>query len=243
MKPTHLLPLLAPLALSAPSASSPPKYLITLYVHPNKTNNKPKRLTSSPSGDSYTQTGFSPSGAAPSPANPLGNPPLPGWTASGGLNWVGFLVSQLNATAVLSYNFADGGATTDAALVKPWKAEVRSFGDQVKVAGEVEGSGRWVGGERVVVVWMGVNDVGNAWWRPEGEWLGGVMEGLFGEKGLGGVVRGGGVKGVVVLGVPREFFLFCFGEWGLVGGGKGVVLTGVMGPLFGTGGTGDDADA
>lgn len=120
---------------------------------------------------------------------------------------------------MLSYNFADGGATTDAALVKPWKAEVRSFGDQVKVAGEVEGSGRWVGGERVVVVWMGVNDVGNAWWRPEGEWLGGVMEGLFGEKGLGGVVRGGGVKGVVVLGVPREFFSVLF--WGMGFGGGG----------------------
>lgn len=150
---------------------------------------------------------------------------------------------------MLSYNFADGGATTDAALVKPWKEEVRSFGDQVKVAGEVERAGRWAGGERVVVVWMGVNDVGNAWWKEEGEYavlLGGVMEGLFGEKGLEGVVKGG-VKGVVVLGVPREFFfLFRFGEWGLVGvvrGERGFVLTGVMRPLFGTGGTGDDADA
>lgn len=119
---------------------------------------------------------------------------------------------------MLSYNFADGGATTDAALVKPWKEEVRSFGDQVKVAGEVEKRGRWAGGEKVVVVWMGVNDVGNAWWKEAGEYgvlLGGIMEGLFGEKGLGGVVKGGGVKGVVILGVPREF-LFCF----VFGGGE-----------------------
>lgn len=146
---------------------------------------------------------------------------------------------------MLSYNFADGGATTDAALVKPWKEEVRSFGDQVKVAGEVERAGRWAGGEKVVVVWMGVNDVGNAWWKEEGEYavlLGGVTEGLFGEKGLGGLVKGGGVKGVVILGVPREFFSVSCWRMG-VGGGKGFVLTGVMGPLFGTGGTGDDADA
>ncbi|KAK1828693.1 cellulose-binding GDSL lipase acylhydrolase [Podospora conica] len=186
MKTTLFVPLLATLALSAPTADSKPKYLITF-------------------GDSYTQTGFSPTGAAPSPSNPLGNPALPGWTASGGLNWVGFLVSQLNATSVLSYNFADGGATTDAALVKPWKEEVRSFGDQVKQYKEVEKGGRWAGGEVVVGVWMGVNDVGNAWWKPEGEYeelLEGVGEGLFGEGGLGAVVKGGGVKGVVVLGVP-----------------------------------------
>lgn len=130
---------------------------------------------------------------------------------------------------MLSYNFADGGATTDAALVKPWKEEVRSFGDQVKVAGEVERAGRWAGGERVVVVWMGVNDVGNAWWKEEGEYavlLGGVMEGLFGEKGLGGLVKGGGVKGVAVLGVPREFFSVSFWRMG-VGGGWGVGGKGV----------------
>jgi len=38
-------------------------------------------------------------------------------------------VSRRKATSVLSYNFVNGGATTDAALVALWKPEVRSFGD------------------------------------------------------------------------------------------------------------------
>lgn len=38
------------------------------------------------SGDSYSQTGFDVTSTKPNAANPLGNPALPGWTASGGLN-------------------------------------------------------------------------------------------------------------------------------------------------------------
>lgn len=118
---------------------------------------------------------------------------------------------------MLSYNFADGGATTDAKLVKPWKEEVRSFGDQVAQfrnasdAIEARLPGGKIGwGEVLVGVWMGVNDVGNAWWLPADEYavlVGKVMDGYFGTRGLEGVYVEG-ARRFVLLGVPREFFWF-----------------------------------
>ncbi|KAF3013731.1 hypothetical protein E8E14_006402 [Neopestalotiopsis sp. 37M] len=119
-------------------------------------------------GDSYSQTGFDINGTHPSAANPLGNPALPGYTASGGLDWVGFEVTKYNASLLLSYNLAYGGATTDASLVAPYADTVLSFVDQV---GEFSASlaakpdwAPWSADDTLVGVWMGVNDVGNTFW-------------------------------------------------------------------------------
>jgi hypothetical protein len=120
------------------------------------------------SGDSYSQTGFDISGAKPSSSNPLGNPDLPGWTAAGGLNWVGLSVTETNASTLLSYNFAYGGATTDAALVTPYAPTVRSFADQVGIfTGSLGVKPRpayaqWNADNALAAVWIGVNDVGNS---------------------------------------------------------------------------------
>lgn len=119
-------------------------------------------------GDSYSQTGFDYTGTKASAANPLGNPALPGWTASGGLNWVGFMVTEFNKSLTLSYNFAYGGATVDATLVAPYTSTVLSFIDQV---GQFSASlathpsyAPWTAQNTIVGVWMGVNDVGNSYW-------------------------------------------------------------------------------
>src|SRR3989337_2759760 len=71
-------------------------------------------------GDSYSQTGFDVTLSKPSAANPLGNPSYPGWTSSGGPNWIGYLVKDYNASSLYSYNFAYGGATVNASLVHPF---------------------------------------------------------------------------------------------------------------------------
>ncbi|KAI3393192.1 hypothetical protein diail_4648 [Diaporthe ilicicola] len=120
------------------------------------------------SGDSYSQTGFDVTGNKPSASNPIGNPALPGYTASGGLNWVGMLASQLNVSTLLTYNFAYGGATTDSKLVTPYDPSVKSFVDQV---GEFSSSiashpsyAPWTAANTLVGVWIGVNDVGNTYW-------------------------------------------------------------------------------
>src|SRR4051812_19267316 len=87
-------------------------------------------------GDSYTATGFNPSGAKPSPANPIGNPALPGSTFSGGWDWPGYLVTAFNTSQTLAYNFAVGGATVDSNLVAPPGNGILSFVEQI---------GRWQG--------------------------------------------------------------------------------------------------
>ncbi|OLN81329.1 putative endoglucanase type F 2 [Colletotrichum chlorophyti] len=134
---------------TSPPSPSGPKYFITF-------------------GDSYSQTGFNINSTKPNPQNPLGNPELPGWTASGGLDWVGFMVTQFNASLVYSYNLAYGGATTDASLVTPYAPTVLSFIDQVtefsRSLAPKPTWAPWNADNTLVGVWMGVNDVGNSFW-------------------------------------------------------------------------------
>ncbi|KAH6695722.1 fungal cellulose binding domain-containing protein [Plectosphaerella plurivora] len=124
-------------------------------------------------GDSYSQTGFNINGQKPTASNPFGNPPVPGWTASGGLNWVGFMASEYNAGDVRTFNFAYGGATTDADLVTPYAPEVLSFEDQVDLfLDNVAVSPKpewapWTAANSIAGVWIGVNDVGNTFWLPD----------------------------------------------------------------------------
>lgn len=161
-------------------------------------------LTRVSSGDSYSQTGFDVSSTQPSAANPLGNPALPGWTASGGLNWVGSVVTQFNSSLTLSYNFAYGGATTDADLVAPYADTVLSFIDQVKqfTDSSVATNGPWTAENALVGVWMGVNDVGNSYWEDgEDELLGKVLDAYF--KQLQ-VLYDTGLRQFALLSVPRK---------------------------------------
>lgn len=139
------------------------KYLITLYVNFQP---HPRPKPDPDSGDSYSQTGFNVSLESPSAANPLGNPTFPGWTTSGGTNWIGFLVSAFNSSLTLSYNFASGGATVDAALVIPFKPTVLSLVDQVaafkaSIAYKPK-STSWRTDNTLFAVWLGVNDIGNS---------------------------------------------------------------------------------
>ncbi|KAM0258739.1 hypothetical protein ACHAPA_011112 [Fusarium lateritium] len=61
-------------------------------------------------GDSYSRTGFDPSGTQPSSKNKIGNPAFPGITSSNGPNWVGYLTGGYNESPFLTYNFGTSGA-------------------------------------------------------------------------------------------------------------------------------------
>jgi hypothetical protein len=164
-----------------------------------------KALTVS-SGDSYSQTGFNISSTKPSASNPLGNPSLPGWTASGGLNWVGFLASQFNKSTLLTYNFAYGGATTAADLVTPFQPTVLSLVDQVaQFSGSIASHpsyAPWTAANTLVGVWIGVNDVGNSYWRTdETVLLGKIMDRYFAQLQI---VYNAGARNFVLLSVPRR---------------------------------------
>jgi phospholipase/lecithinase/hemolysin len=120
-------------------------------------------------GDSYTQTGFNATSTQPSSSNPFGNPPYPGWTSSNGPNWVGFLTTTYNASALLTYNMAYGGATVDSTLVTPYAPTVISMKDQVLTEflptyGSHPTSAPWTSESSLFAFFIGINDVGNSWW-------------------------------------------------------------------------------
>jgi phospholipase/lecithinase/hemolysin len=121
-------------------------------------------------GDSYTQTGFDPKAAQPSPSNPFGNPSYPGWTSSNGPNWLGFLTNTYNASTILTYNLASGGATVDSALVAPYAPTVISVKDQVQtqflpIYGSRPATAPWTPASSLFAFFIGINDVGNGWYR------------------------------------------------------------------------------
>lgn len=123
------------------------------------------------SGDSYTTTGFNQTGVQPTPTNPLGNPTYPGYTAANGPNWVDFLTVKYNASVLLTYNLAYGGATIDSTLVAPYLPIVSSVAEQIENEWfPVYGSGGdavgapWSGDDTLFAIFDGINDVGNSWW-------------------------------------------------------------------------------
>ncbi|CAA7260315.1 unnamed protein product [Cyclocybe aegerita] len=119
-------------------------------------------------GDSYTQTGFTPSGALPNSVNPFGNPDFPGWTATGGTNWVGYVTTTYNNSLLYTYNYAYGGATIDANLVKPYTPTVLSLTDQVSqfltTVANKPASTPWTSSNALFSIWIGINDIGNSWY-------------------------------------------------------------------------------
>nr|AMJ52087.1 lijH [Ascomycota sp. F53] len=155
-------------------------------------------------GDSYSQTGFNVTLDKPSAANPLGNPTYPGWTTTGGPNWIGYLTAKYNSSLVYSYNFAYGGATTDATLVAPYEPTVLSFIDQVaeftdSVASKPDYA-PWSADDSLFGIWLGVNDVGNSWWEAnETARIGQIMDQYFNQTNI--LYEAGG-RNFAFLGVP-----------------------------------------
>jgi len=122
-------------------------------------------------GDSYTTTGFNNTvGPQPSVGNPLGNPPYPGFTASNGPNWVDFLTVQYNASILLTYDLAFGGATVDSSLVTPFEPTVLSVAEQVldeffPSYASSPSDAPWSPADTLFSVFIGINDVGNSYFE------------------------------------------------------------------------------
>ncbi|KAF8447374.1 hypothetical protein L210DRAFT_3391445 [Boletus edulis BED1] len=129
-------------------------------------------------GDSYTTDGYNISAGIDSPE--------PGYTSSNGPNWVEFLTSTYNQTAVKTFNLAYGGATIDGALVPPYLPTVLSIVDQVSEFNEHLASkpagAQWDSTNSLFAIWIGINDVGNsAGWTniTQCEFYGTLMSRLF----------------------------------------------------------------
>ncbi|PBP20051.1 GDSL-like Lipase/Acylhydrolase [Diplocarpon rosae] len=102
----------------------------------------------------------------PSASNPIGIPAFPGYTTSGGNNWLTCL-SKTPSPALLSYNFANGGAITSDELLGPFEPRVPSFVDQILTftthLAPRPSYARWTSADFLFGVWICINDVGNGW--------------------------------------------------------------------------------
>ncbi|OJJ83846.1 SGNH/GDSL hydrolase family protein [Aspergillus glaucus CBS 516.65] len=120
-------------------------------------------------GNSYTDTTFSPNKTAPSASNPMGNPSLGTGTTAGGTNWVGYLTATQNASLVFSYNLAVGGATIDNTLVSGHSKDLVSQVDEFQSTYADKEDVLWTGENAVFGVWIGINDIGNAYSSTDAE--------------------------------------------------------------------------
>lgn len=158
-------------------------------------------------GDSYSQTGFDVSREKPNAANPFGNPTYPGWTTTGGPNWLGYLTTKYNASTIYTYNFAYGGAIVDANLVTPYAPDIQSLIDQVatfsrSVASKPEFA-PWTSADSTFAIWIGINDIGNSWWL-EGETarIGKIIDQYLNQTEI---LYRAGARRFLFLSVPRKY--------------------------------------
>ncbi|KAJ5294363.1 hypothetical protein N7508_009184 [Penicillium antarcticum] len=115
-------------------------------------------------GDSYTQSNFDVNGTQPSSSNPMGNPNIGTGTSSGGLNWVEYLTTVDNASLVLSYNLAIGGATIDNRIVSaPYTDMTTQLGYFEASYSQRPASAPWSASDTVFGFWIGINDIGSAY--------------------------------------------------------------------------------
>ncbi|KAJ5184869.1 Lipase GDSL [Penicillium cf. griseofulvum] len=113
-------------------------------------------------GDSYSMSSFDVSGTQPTPGNAMGNPTLGTGTTGGGINWVGDLTTVYNASLVLSYNFAVGGASLDNALVQTNTKEdvVTQIASFQTAYSKKPATAPWSSDNAVFGIWIGINDIG-----------------------------------------------------------------------------------
>ncbi|KAI0178741.1 carbohydrate esterase family 16 protein [Hypoxylon sp. FL1284] len=162
-------------------------------------------------GDSYTTTGFNYTKAAPSPANPVGNPAYPGSTSSNGENWVGYLTTKYNASLLQTYNLAYGGAVVDQDFIKQYRPDVLSVKQQVReefIPGYTGNSPsapsvpKWTGADSLFAVWIGINDVGNSY-GPQPTTLDELYTQVFDVySGLLGELQVSGARNFLFINVP-----------------------------------------
>ena len=148
---------------------------------------------------------------APSPSNPLGNPRYPGYTSANGPNWVDFLTVKYNASLLQTYNLASGGATVDSTLVKPYRDTVLSLKQQVTdvfvpyytgSTPRAPSAPTWTGADTIFAVWIGINDIGNSYWRGE-EATGPLYAEIFAiYLDMVKRMRAAGARNFVLLNVP-----------------------------------------
>ncbi|KAL8933777.1 MAG: hypothetical protein Q9211_005587 [Gyalolechia sp. 1 TL-2023] len=122
------------------------------------------------SGDSYTDSGFNPTGSQPNDTYPLGNPfsdssTPPYHTSTNGPNWIRYLTSKYNASQVDTYNLAVAGSYVNSTAVgaNPASDLVHQISDRF-VPNYVEKTTTvWTPSNSLFSLFFGINDVNHPW--------------------------------------------------------------------------------
>ncbi|KAF9893694.1 hypothetical protein FE257_009862 [Aspergillus nanangensis] len=116
-------------------------------------------------GDSYSKTGFDPSGTQPSSSNPLGNPSSVGRaTSANGPNYVEYLTQMFNQSSVLTYNFGTGGATLNSSVVDSKFSLLDELNDYyLPIYTRDEDAATWANDTILFIVWVGINDINRSY--------------------------------------------------------------------------------
>lgn len=185
---------------------------MTFSTNYTETIREERQKLTRPSGDSYSTTGFNPSGAQPAsyPANPIGNPALPGNTTDNGANWLGVVLSKHAPPDTLAYDYGAIGAVVNMSRLEPYGAPGQNFDDQVRMF--FDGRANWSSSPSVFVVWFGVNDVKDyplvderAAMQPQSLYND-IMNDYFGQLSM---LYQAGAREFLLLEVPRESLFLC----------------------------------
>jgi phospholipase/lecithinase/hemolysin len=103
---------------------------------------------------------------------------------------------------LLSYNFASGGATTDANLVTPYQSTVLSLVDQVSLFTKNLSPlpSPLSSSNTLFAIWIGVNDVGNAWYTANWSTLSQTIINRYFQEAA--ALYAGGARNFLFLTVP-----------------------------------------
>lgn len=122
------------------------------------------------SGDSYTDTGFNPTGAQPNDTYPLGNPfsnssTPPYHTFTNGPNWIEYLTYKYNESQIDTYNLAISGSTVNNTVlgVNATNDLVHQISDRFVPNYVTNNAVGWISSNSLFSLFFGINDVNRSW--------------------------------------------------------------------------------
>ncbi|KAI4241880.1 MAG: hypothetical protein L6R40_004279 [Gallowayella cf. fulva] len=121
-------------------------------------------------GDSYTDTGFNPTGAQPNDTYPLGNPfsnssTPPYHTFTNGPNWIEYLTFKYNESQIDTYNLARSGAVVNTTAIGQNETIdlIHQINDRFAPNYVSQNTVGWNASNSLFSLFLGVNDVNRSW--------------------------------------------------------------------------------
>ncbi|KAL8856639.1 MAG: hypothetical protein Q9178_006795 [Gyalolechia marmorata] len=125
-------------------------------------------------GDSYTDTGFNPTGAQPNDTYPLGNPfsnssTPPYHTFTNGPNWIEYLTFKYNESQIDTYNLARPGATVNTTAIGQNETVdlIHQISDRFVPNYVVQNKVGWNASNSIFSLFFGINDVDRTWKKQD----------------------------------------------------------------------------